>query len=211
MSKPLPWISPSDADDMVYDDPLGSTPDFGFALLRKTAKGKENRVADLARAKLQPSKPADKDWLADGLWPITCASHRIVTAPGVAVEPGALEEIFQGYDAKVQAHQKLLAVVLTMRFPHSWQPADILSLVGTYALEKLALQRRLTSMTVVHMPGDELSARRPHAHVVCLSRVHRSSGWGEVHPELTARNAQLDFQQEWEAFYDIWVPRYRDG
>ncbi len=211
MSKPLPWISPSDADDMVYDDPLGSTPDFGFALLRKTAKGKENRVADLARAKLQPSKPADKDWLADGLWPITCASHRIVTAPGVAVEPGALEEIFQGYDAKVQAHQKLLAVVLTMRFPHSWQPADILSLVGTYALEKLALQRRLTSMTVVHVPGDELSARRPHAHVVCLSRVHRSSGWGEVHPELTARNAQLDVQQEWEAFYDIWVPRYRDG
>lgn len=211
MSKPLPWISPSDADDMVYDDPLGSTPDFGFALLRKTAKGKENRVADLARAKLQPSKPADKDWLADGLWPITCASHRIVTAPGVAVEPGALEEIFQGYDAKVQAHQKLLAVVLTMRFPHSWQPADILSLVGKYTLEKLALQRRLTSMTVVHMPGDELSARRPHAHVMCLSRVHRSSGWGEVHPDLVARTAQARFQQEWEGFYDVWVPRYRDG
>lgn len=195
MSKPLPWISPSDADDMLYDDPMGSQPDFGYALLRKTAKGKQNRVADLARAKLQPSKPNDRDWLADGLWPITCASHRIVTAPGVAVAPGSLEEIFHGYDAKVKAHQKLLAVVLTYRFPHSWQPADILSLVGTYALEKLALQRRLTSMTVVHMPGDELSARRPHAHVVCLSRVHRSSGWGEVHPDLTAKNAQLDFQQ----------------
>ena len=201
MSNPLPWISPSDADDMLYDDPMGSLPDFGFALLRKTAKGKENRVADLARAKLQPSKPADTDWLADGLWPITCASHRIVTAPGVAVEPGALEEIFQGYDAKVKAHQKLLAVVLTMRFPHSWQPADILSLVGKYTLEKFALQRRLTSMTVVHMPS----------HVVCMARVHRSSGWGEVHPDLIAKTAQMQFQQEWEQFYDIWVPRYRDG
>lgn len=211
MSKPLPWISPSDADDMVYDDPLGSTPDFGYALLRKSAKGKQNSVADLARSKLQPSKPADKDWLADGLWPITCASHRIFTAPGVAVEPGALESLFHDYDAKAKAHQKLLAVVLTYRFPHSWQPADILSLVGMYVLEHLALKRRLTSMTVVHMPSDELSARRPHAHVVCLSRVHRSSGWGEVHPDLTAKNAQLDFQQEWEAFYDIWVPRYRDG
>lgn len=211
MSKPLPWISPSDADDMVYDDPLGSTPDFGYALLRKSAKGKQNRVADLARAKLQPSKPADMDWLADGLWPITCTMHRIVTAPGVAVPAGALEEIFHGYDARAKAHQKLLAVVLTMRFPHSWQPADILSLVGMYTLEKLALQRRLTSMIVVHMPGDELSARRPHAHVVCLSRVHRSSGWGEVHPDLVARTAQARFQQEWEGFYDVWVPRYRDG
>jgi hypothetical protein len=211
MSTPLPWISPSDADDMLYDDPMGSMPDFGYALLRKTAKGKTNLVADLARAKLQPSKPNDRDWLADGLWPITCASHRIFTAPGVAVEPGMLESIFHEYDAKARAHQKLLAVVLTYRFPHSWQPADILSLVGMYVLEKLALQRRLTSMTVVHMPGDELSARRPHAHVVCLSRVHRSSGWGEVHPDLTARNAQLDFRQEWEAFYDVWLPRFRDG
>ncbi|GAA3268783.1 hypothetical protein GCM10020258_40620 [Sphingomonas yabuuchiae] len=43
MSKPLPWISPSDADDMVYDDPLGSTPDFSYALLRKSAK--ESRTA----------------------------------------------------------------------------------------------------------------------------------------------------------------------
>lgn len=211
MSTPLPWISPSDADDMLYDDPMGSMPDFGYALLRKTAKGKQNCVADLARAKLQPSKPADKNWLADGLWPITCASYRIVTAPDVAVEPGALEHIFHDYDAKAKAHQKLLAIVLTMRFPHRWQPADILSLVGTYTLEKLALQRRLTSMTVVHMPGDELSARRPHAHVICMARVHRSSGWGEVHPDLVAKTAQTQFQQEWEQFYDIWVPRYRDG
>ncbi|KZE16079.1 MULTISPECIES: hypothetical protein [Sphingomonas] len=211
MSKPLPWISPSDADDMLYDDPMGSLPDFGYALLRKSAKRKQNRVADLARAKLQPSKPNDRDWLADGLWPITCASHRIFTAPGVAVEPGVLEGIFHDYDTKAKAHQKLLAVVLTYRFPHSWQPADILSLVGKYALEKLALQRRLTSMTVVHMPGDELSARRPHAHVVCMARVHRSSGWGEVHPDLVAKTAQARFQQEWEDFYDVWLPLFRDG
>jgi hypothetical protein len=29
----LPWISPADADDMLYDDPMGSSPGFGFALL----------------------------------------------------------------------------------------------------------------------------------------------------------------------------------
>ncbi len=43
-------------------------------------------------------------------------------APGVA-----LEFIFQNHDAKIKLQQRLLAVVLTMRMDHDWQPA-ILSL-----------------------------------------------------------------------------------
>ena len=209
MGTPLPWISPEQVNAMLYDDPDGSTPEFGFALMRPRARGKPNRTADLARAKLQPSKPVDADWEADGLWPITCVTNRAVIAPGVAVDPGALESIFHGYDANIRPHQRLLAVVLTMRMHHDWQSADILSLVGAYALERLALQRRLTSMAVVHMPGEELSARRPHAHVIVLARVHRASGWGEVHQDLTAKNAQAAFQAEWEAYRHTWAPRFQ--
>jgi hypothetical protein len=205
----LPWIAPREVDEMLFDDPDGSSPDFGFALMRLKAKGKANLTADLARAKLQPSRPADGDWQTGGQWPITCTTSRVVPAPGVAVAPDALEAIFQGYDAKIKPHQKLLAVVLTMRMDHDWQPHDILSLVGGYALEKLALERRLTSMTVVHMPSEELSARRPHAHVVVLARVHRASGWGAIHPDLTAKTAQGLFQAEWEAYRDTWSPRFR--
>lgn len=205
----LPWISPAEADAMLFDDPDGSSSDFGFALMRPRAKGKANLTADLARAKLQPSRPADKDWPAEGLWPITCRTSRIVPAPGVALEPDALETIFHGYDAKIKPHQRLLAVVLTMRMDHDWPPADILSLVGGYSLDKLALERRLTSMVVVHMPGDELSARRPHAHVVVLARVHRASGWGTLHPDLVAKNAQTSFKTEWEAYRAEWAPRFR--
>jgi hypothetical protein len=124
----LPWISPAAADDMLFDDPLGSSPDFGFALMRPKAKGKRNTTADLARAKLQPSKPDDAAWGPDGLWPITCTTSRLVPAPGVAIEPDALEAVFAGYDARVKPHQKLLATVLTMRFGHDRQqlnaPAD---------------------------------------------------------------------------------------
>ena len=205
----LQWISPAEADAMLYDDPDGSTPGFGFALMRPNAKGKANLTADLARAKLQPSKPADSDWRADGLWPITCTTSRVVPAPGVAVEPDALEAIFHGYDVKIKPHQRLLAVVLTMRMDHDWLPADILSLVGGYALEKLALERRLTSLAVVHMPSDELSARRPHAHVIVLARIHRASGWGALHQDLTAKDAQAVFQAEWEAYRDTWASRFR--
>ncbi len=204
----LPWISPADVDAMLYDDPDGPRENFGFALCRRRAKGKTNLTADLARAKLQPTRPADADWQADGLWPITCTLHRMVTAPQVAIDAGAFETIFHGYDAKIKPHQRLLAAVLTMRMDHDWQPADILSLVGGYALEKLALERRLTSMTVVHMPGEELSGRRPHAHVIVLARVHRASGWGAMHPDLIAKTAQGKFQAEWEAYRDLWAPRF---
>jgi hypothetical protein len=207
----LPWISPAAADDMLFDDPLGSSPEFGFALMRPKAKGKRNTTADLARAKLQPSKPEYAAWGSDGLWPITCTTSRLVLAPGVAIEPDALEAVFEGYDARIKPHQKLLATVLTMRFDHGWQAADILSLVGAYALRHLALERRLTSLTVVHMPGDELSARRPHAHCVTLARVHRASGWGELHRDLVVKDAQAAFQTEWEAFYDEWAPRFAPG
>lgn len=207
----LPWISPAQADDMLFDDPLGSPPNFGFALLRPKAKGKRNTTVDLARAKLQPSRPDDAAWGPDGLWPITCTTSRLVLAPGVAIEPDALEGVFEGYDARIKPHQKLLAVVLTMRFDHGWQAADILSLVGTYALQHLALERRLTSLTVVHMPGDELSARRPHAHCVVLARVHRASGWGELHRDLVANDAQAAFDSEWSAFREEWAPHFAPG
>ncbi|MEK9209637.1 S8 family serine peptidase [Sphingomonas sp. 2378] len=136
--KALPWISPSAVDAMLYNEPMAS-PDFGFSLMRPKAKTRKNSTADLARAKLQPSKPGDAAWGPDGLWPITCATSRLVVAPGVALEPDALETVFEGYDTRVKAHQKLLAVVLTMKFDHGWQPSDILSLVGAYALKHLAL------------------------------------------------------------------------
>ena len=208
MVKQPAWISPAKADAMLFNDPHGSLPDFGFALMRPRSRGKTNSTADLARAKLQPSEPAAAAWRDDGQWPITATASRIVLAPGVALAPSALETIFTGYDARIKAHQRLLAVVLTMRFDHDWQAADILSVVGAYALDKLALARRLTSLVVVHMPADEISPRRPHAHCVTLARVHRASGWGEQHADLH-EDAQEDFQEEWEAFRDEWAPRFR--
>lgn len=194
----------------LYDAPQGPDPDFGFALLRPRAKDRSNLTADLARAKLQPRQPTAAEQRSDGLWPITACSSRIVTAPRTSVEPDALEAIFHGYDSKIRPHQKLLAVVLTMKFSHDWQSGDILSIVGAYALEKLALGRSLTSMAVVHMPGEELSGRRPHAHCVVLARVHRASGWCELHRDLVSKNAQTLFRDEWRAFEAEWAPRFRD-
>lgn len=205
------WISPAEANAMLFDSPMGQEPDFGFALLRPRAKDRTNLVADLARAKLQPRQPTDDEYRSDGLWPITASSSRIVTAPRTSVGPDVLEAMFHDYDAKTRPHQKLLAVVLTMKFSHDWQSADILSMTGAYALEKLSIERRLTSMVVVHTPSEELSRRRPHAHCVVLARVHRASGWGELHHDLVSKKAQELFRDEWQAFQATWAPRFRDG
>lgn len=98
--------------------------------------------------------------------------------------------IFHGYDAKVKPHQKLLAVVLTRRFPYSWQPADILSLVGMYALEKLALHR--ASVADRLHPGWEsapsrcrrhdagFSGHRPMQAIARVNRVFRDKPAGLV-------------------------------
>ncbi|MGJ3628154.1 hypothetical protein AB5I41_16480 [Sphingomonas sp. MMS24-JH45] len=127
------------------------------------------------------SRPEDAAWGADGLWPITCTTSRLVPRPASRSSRMRWRACFvKADDARVKPYQKLLAMVLTMRFDHGWQATDILSMVGMYALQHLALERRLTSLTVVHMPGEELSARRPHAHCVVLARVHRASGWGEA-------------------------------
>lgn len=204
------WISPAAASAMLTNVPLEAAKDFGFAVLAPGSSEKRVLTADLVRAKLQPREPTAAELTTNGpLWPITAATSRLTVAPGVGGDPNALEAIFEDYDAKVRSHQKMLAVVLTMHFDHDWPVTDILPLVGAYALDRLALARRLTSLTVVHRPGDELSSRRPHAHCVVLARSHRASGWGEIQSDIAAKDAAGRFHADWAAFRDQAAPRFR--
>lgn len=196
------WISPSAAMDMVYDDPMGKMDGFGFALLRPRAKDKANSVADLARAKLQPRCPDDRK-SATGAWPVTASDWRLVLAPGTPDVTGGIERWLADYDAAIHSRQKLLAAVLTFRFSADMMLHDMMSVANAYAERKLARERRLSSLLVLHAPGDELSARDPHVHALVLARTHRPCGWGAPHPDLT-EEAQLLFHDEWTAFRADW-------
>lgn len=198
------WISPATAMQMVYDDPAGGNTDFGFALLRREAKGHSNSVLDLARAKLQPREPTTQEAKAAEL-PITTAAHRLVLAPGVG-EADDIGAFFKGYDDNAPRRLKLLAVVMTMRFDNDVMVHDMMSAAGSYAEMILARQHRLSSLVVCHRPGEGLSARAPHAHVLCLSRTHRPSGFAEQNALFKGEASDLhcNFMGEWRSFRTAW-------
>lgn len=198
------WISPAMAMDMVYDDPAGGNEDFGFALLRQQAKGRSNNVFDLARAKLQPREPTAEETRTTAL-PITAAAHRLVLAPGVG-EAADIGAFFKSYDSDAPRRLKLLGVVMTMRFDHAVMVHDMMSVVGSYAEIILARQRGLSSLVVCHRPGEGLSARAPHAHVLCLSRTHRPGGFAEQNALFKgeANDLHTDFMEEWRSFRTAW-------
>jgi hypothetical protein len=193
------WISPAGAMAMVYDDPAGYATDFGFALLRRPHK-----VLDLARAKLQPREPTIKEVKAAAL-PITASAHRLVLAPLVH-EPKSIEDFFAGYDEAVLARQKLLAVVLTMRFEPDSMVHDVLSAVSSYAELILAQQRRVSSLVVVHRPGEAGSPRAVHAHILAPVLTHRPGGYCEVNACFQGDTAKLHtaFLEEWRTFRSAW-------
>jgi hypothetical protein len=198
------WISPSAAMDMVFDDPMGPMEDFSFALLRKRSKGHDNTTEAFARAKLQPREPRASDARPEGEWPVTATDHELVLAPRVPDDWSTVETLFKRYDSKVAPRQKLLAVVLTLRFPGDLMRHDMMSVARGFTTERLAKARRLTSLLALHLPGEELSSRDPHIHVLTLARAHHPNGFRAECPDLLREDAQQVLFDEWREFKGRW-------
>lgn len=205
MKKEAQWISPAAALAMLRNDPAGGADDYGFALLRPRVKNKVNNVADLVRAKLQPRQPTKARQSFGSAWPITSHDRRLVLAPGVAEVPD-LGAFLSAYDEDRHVRLDPLAVVLTMRFNHDELLHDTMTEASTYAQMLLSQKRRLTSVVVQHVPGQELSWRPPHIHLVVLTRTHHPSGFGAVHPMFAGdeADAHRTFREEWRSFRQSW-------
>jgi len=205
MTRDMQWISPAAAVAMLRNDPAGGASDYGFALLRPQTRRKANSVADLVRAKLQPREPAKTEQSLGAGWPTTSNDHRLILAPGVpeVVDMGAF---YGAYDADRHIRLDPLAVVLTMRFDHKELLHDAMTEVSAYVQMLLSQKRHLTSLLVQHVPGQELSWRAPHIHVVVLTRTHHPSGFAAVHPMFVGDQADAHraFREEWRSFRQSW-------
>lgn len=196
------WISPAAAADMTFDDPAREGPgDYGFAIL--WAKGKVGRhsTADLARAKLQPRKPTAAERRAAGsAWVVTARDHSLLLAPGTP-DLASPQALFEAYDATLPDRQNVLAVVETLRFDQNLPRHTMMQRAYLYA--SLYLQpRALSSLVVLHMPGDIGSDRQPHAHIVTLARRHYQSGFAAEDPLFSANPADMhrEFRNSWLQF-----------
>ena len=197
------WISPAQANDMVFDVRATGCEDIGYALLRPRSKNVPNTVAALLAAKLQPVKPTDGCWHTRCGFPTTARDVRLVLAPGVT-DPASIERFVADYDAGTRAHQKLLAAVLTIKFDVDVPLHDNVDLIMFYTMMLIARQRRLSSIVVTHTPSEDLSDAPSHAHIIVLAREHRAgTGFGQLHPDLTDEDHPL-WAEEWRGFKKTW-------
>jgi len=195
------WQSPAEVMDTLYDVREPGCDGIGLALLRPRARQKTNSVAALVGAKLAPIKPAGDTTMTRCGMPVSARDHRLVLARGVA--DMSLTRLLEDYDAATRLHQRLLAAVITVRGDEDMPGHDLLDMITSYAAIHLACGRRLTSVVVLHMPGDELSRALPHAHICVLARQHAPSGWRAEHEDLTD-TAQSLWAEELQAFRAGW-------
>ena len=196
------WIAPGEAADRVYDVRDAAGAGLGFALLRPRRSGHDNSVMQFAFAKLNPVAPTDASPRTRCGWPTTARDHRLVLAPGVA-DPASLERLLGDYDAATAEHQRLLAAVLTVPFDRDRPLHDQFDQLVAFAMTHVAFDRHLTSLAVLHAPGDQLAEEQPHGHLLVLARTQHACGWASVHPELN-EDEHAAWADEWTRFGEGW-------
>jgi hypothetical protein len=202
MAKLQTWATPSEAADMVYQVRGGGAAGIGFALLRQRRNDRANSTATLAFAKLNPVEPTPTSFLTRCGWPVTARDHRLILAPGAA-DPVSIARLFTDYDAAVVDHQRLLAAVLTIEFSRDRPVHDSFDELVTFATAHVARQMRLTSLAVLHAPGDQLATNPLHGHLLILGRVHTAAGWLATHPGLEEDRLQR-WADDWASFVKGW-------
>lgn len=196
-----PWHSPAEVMDMIYDVREPGCEAVGYALLRPRSRQSVNHVMAVFGSKLAPFKPeADAPRTPCGL-PVTARDHRLILAQGAPDTP--LWRLLEDYDANVRPHQRLLAAILTIKGEYDMPSHDLLDMASAYAAVHLAGGRRLSTMAVLHVPGDGLSTARQHVHLCVLARQHLPSGWAGEHPDLVDTAHQL-WADEISAFRTGW-------
>ena len=93
--------------------------------------------------------------------------------------------------------------MITILFPDTTLTGHELMLMGSTFCALNIAPRRLTSVAVLHVPGDVLSPRPPHLHLVVFARPQGLLGWGVVHPDLTEERHMM-WAAEWDGFLEKW-------
>ena len=73
-------------------------------------------------------------------------------APGVA-DPVSLKRLLGEYDAATAGHQRLIAAVLTVKFDRDRPLHEQFDQLVAFSMIHVALDRRLTSLAVLHAPA----------------------------------------------------------
>lgn len=115
----------------------------------------------------------------------------------------AKDKLANPWNSSVPPSRRMLAAILTIKGEYDMPSHDLLDMASAYAAVHLAGGRRLSTMAVLHVPGDGLSTARQHVHLCVLARQHLPSGWAGEHPDLVDTAHQL-WADEISAFRTGW-------
>lgn len=197
------WISPAEVMERVFDNPA-KIPGFGFAVVRRKLGKFTNTAPDYARAKLQPRRPTAADRPSDGSWPITARQWEVLLPTGVSDDYLVPELLYTRYQQELQEDRPELLLSLTLHFDRPLPRHEMIMLARMFAVDHLVRARRLSTLFVLHQPGDLGSLNAPHVHLLATARQQWPSGWGGYVTEVLRDDGQQLLFDEWRELRDRW-------
>ncbi len=190
--------------DWLYDNPLGTFPNFVFGILRQSYRGFPNSAVEFGGRKLRPIEGRN----AEGALDVTAlTAYRVGTvlprdAPDAFDDAGAL---LQALDRAACPQEQALLVYLTLSFPeatrlhHCWEEAR------AFCYAAFARQRQLPVVLCQHRPGEVGSSNPVHLHLLVSPRRIDGTGFRGYATDLLCEEAQQLIFDEWLAFRSSWV------
>lgn len=193
--------------DWLYDNPLGSYPDFTFGILEQTYRGFANTPSEFCLRKLRPVDGLEHEGSFDEA---TFTAYRY----GTVLPEDALDvfdsagPLLKGFDLSVSPNQPAVLIYVTMAFPearrlhHAWEESR------AFAFENFAQKRQLPVLIVQHRPGDAGSDNPVHTHLLVSARRVDGTGYRGFASELLCDYGQRIVYEEWCDFRAKWQQRF---
>lgn len=189
--------------DWLYDNPLGSFPNFTFGILEQTYRGFPNTPSEFCLRKLRPVGAIEHEVSFDEH---TFTAYRFgAVLPKDA--PDALDAtgpLLKGFDLAVSPNQPAVLIYVTLAFPdtrrlhHAWEESR------AFAYENFAQKRQLPVLVVQHRPGDAGSDKPVHTHLLISARRMDGTGYRGFASELLRDEGQRIIYDEWSNFRANW-------
>jgi hypothetical protein len=190
--------------DWLYDNPLGSYPDFTFGILKKSYQGHRNSASEFAIRKLMPASSDNLDPASFDVNLVTAFRYGVILPPGAPDYLDAVEFALKMLDVSVLSSQAALLVYATLSFPDASRLHHVWEESRAFCLNNLARKRGLMTILVQHRPGEVGSDNAIHTHLLICPRRMDGTGLRGFADELLSDDGQQLLFDEWTAFREIW-------
>lgn len=194
---------PNDAQSWLFLNPTGPN-DSGttFGVLRRTYGDRVNTAASFGAKK---ACPVEQTFDAGVSWPVTAARIDVVLPPGADDALSSPRVLLDAMDAHALPTEPALLVYVTVPFPDVTRLHQAWECARGFAA-KLARQRNLAILTVLHAPGTVSSPNPVHAHLCISARSVPALGMsqGLYDRDLICDRGQSLIERLWQEHLAEW-------